>query len=207
MIMTPGVRRFALTTHVTASVGWLGAVVVFLAHAAIGLTNQNPQIVRGVYLVMEPAAWVALLPLAVAALLTGVVQSLGTTWGLFRHYWVVCKLLITAGATAILLIYMETFRQMAAVAADPRVDVAAVGNPSPALHAVLALAALLIATVLGICKPAGLTPYGRRIRGESLQPERRSAAATWLYATAGLAILAMLMLIAVHLTGHRPPSH
>src|SRR5688572_11867948 len=109
MIMTAPVRRFALMTHVSTSVGWMGAAFVFLAHAVIGLTSDDPQVVRGVYLVMEPAAWLALVPLALAALLSGIVQSLGTTWGLFRHYWVVFKLLITTLATVILLIYMATF--------------------------------------------------------------------------------------------------
>ncbi len=54
MIMAPRLRTFALTAHVTSSVGWLGAVVVFLALASVGLTSQDAQTVRGAYLVMEP---------------------------------------------------------------------------------------------------------------------------------------------------------
>ena len=206
MLMTPGVRQFALTTHVTASVGWLGAVLVFLAHAAIGLTSPDPQVVRGVYQVMEPAAWLALLPLAGAALLTGIIQSLGTSWGLLRHYWVVFKLLITACATVILLIYMETFRQMAAVAADSGVEIESVRNPSPALHAALAAAALLLATVLAINKPPGLTPYGRRALGRG-DREAVSGSARWTYVAALAAVVLMLLLIVGHLTGHGPARH
>jgi len=86
MTMPPHLRKFALTAHVTTTVGWLGAVVVFLALAVVGLTSQDPQTVRGAYLVMEPAAWLVLVPLAFASLLTGIVQALGTTWGFFRHY-------------------------------------------------------------------------------------------------------------------------
>jgi hypothetical protein len=114
---------------------------------------------------MEPAARLVLVPLAIASLLTGIVQSLGTTWGLFRHYWVVFKLLITMFATMILLIYMATFRLMAGVAADPRIDLGVVRNVSPALHAVLALLVLLVTTVLAVYKPRGVTPYERRGRG------------------------------------------
>ncbi|MGH3928964.1 MAG: DUF2269 domain-containing protein, partial [Pseudonocardiaceae bacterium] len=84
MVMTPRLRKFVLTAHVTTTVGWLGAVVVFLALAVIGLTSQDAQTVRGAYLVMEPAAWFVLVPLAFASLLTGLVQALGTPWGLFR---------------------------------------------------------------------------------------------------------------------------
>jgi hypothetical protein len=166
MIMPPRLRTLALTAHVACSVGWLGAIVVFLALAIVGLTSQDAQTVRGVYLAMEPAAWAVLVPLAFASLVTGIIQGLGTTWGLFRHYWVLFKLLITVFATIVLLIYMETFRVMARMAADPTVDLALVRSPSPRFHAVLALLVLLVATVLAIYKPRGLTPYGRRRQRE-----------------------------------------
>jgi uncharacterized membrane protein len=148
MIMPPRLRKLALTAHVTSSVGWIGAVVVFVGLAVVGLTSQDGQTVRGAYLVMEPAAWFVLVPFAFASLFTGLVMSLGTTWGLFRHYWVVFKLLITAFATLVLLIYMETFRRMASVAANQAADLNAVRNPSPLVHSVLALLILLVATVL-----------------------------------------------------------
>jgi hypothetical protein len=162
MTMTPGLRKFALAAHITVSVGWLGAAAAFLGLAVVGLTSQDAQTVRGVYLVMEPAAWLVLVPLAFAAPLTGLVQSLFTTWGLFRHYWVVFKLVITVFATIILLTYMETFRVMAAVAADPTADLASVRNASPLVHAVLALLVLLVPTILGLYKPRGMTRYGWR---------------------------------------------
>ena len=159
---TPGIRRFLLTAHVTSSVGWIGAVCVFLALAIIGVTSESAATVRGVYLVMERAAWLTLIPFAFASLVTGIAVSLVTTWGLFRHYWVVFKLLITVFATVVLLIYMQTFRHMAGVAADPNSALDVVRNPSPLVHAVLALMILLVATVLAIYKPQAVTPYGRR---------------------------------------------
>lgn len=169
MMMTPVLRRFTFTAHLTSSVGWVGAVMVFLALAVIGVTSEDERTVRGVYLVMAPAAWFVLVPLAHASLLSGIALSLGTTWGLCRHYWVVLKLGTTVFATVILLIYMGTFRQMAGVAADPVLDLAVVRNASPIVHAILALVLLLAATVLGVYKPFGMTPYGRRTQGEERQ--------------------------------------
>ena len=162
MTVPPGVRRFVLTAPVTSTVGWLGAVVVFLALAVIGLTSGDAQTVRAAYLVMEPAAWFVLVPLAFASLLSGLVQSLATPWGLFRHYWVVFKLVITVVATAVLLLYVETLAAVAGVAADEAADLAVVRSTSPALHAALALFLLLVATVLAVYKPRGVTRYGRR---------------------------------------------
>src|SRR5215218_6585420 len=52
MTMAPCLRKFVLTAHVTSSVGWLGAVTVFLALAVAGLTSQDAQTVRAAYLAM-----------------------------------------------------------------------------------------------------------------------------------------------------------
>lgn len=166
MTLSPRARRAALTLHVASSVGWLGAVIAFLGFAAVGLASDDEDTVRGAYLVMEPAARFVLVPLAFATVVTGVLQSLITVWGLLRHYWVLFKLLIAVVSTAILLIYLETFSSMAAVAADENAELAAVRNPSPLIHAALAIALLVTAIVLAVFKPRGLTAYGRRKRRE-----------------------------------------
>ena len=174
MRLTQRLRKLTFTAHVTTSVGWLGAVIVFLALAVVALTNADERTVRGAYLVMAPAAWFVLVPLAHASFVSGVVLSLGTTWGLFRHYWILGKLGITAFATVILMIYMGTFRQMAGVAADPVVALGLVRNPSPLVHSILGLVLLVVATLLGIYKPFGETPYGRRIGNERQVLRRRA---------------------------------
>lgn len=152
-----------LTTHVTASVGWFGAILVFLALSLIGLTSEETEIVRAVYLVMEPAAWGALVPLAAASLVTGLIQSLGGKWGVLRHYWVLFKLLINIGALVILLMYTQTLGYLAEVAASG-VDLDGLRSPSVAVHAVLALVFLLCATVLAVYKPKGQIRNGRVLR-------------------------------------------
>ena len=171
--MTPRLRKFGLTAHVTASVGWLGAVVVFLALAVVPLTSTDRQTVRAAYPVMEPTAWLVLVPLAFASLLTGLVEAFGTTWGLLRHYLVLVKLVITVFTTIVLLIYMETFSFMASVAADPTTELGVVRNSSPTLHAALALVVLLVATVLAVYKPRGMTRYGQRKQQEQRRKHRQ----------------------------------
>jgi hypothetical protein len=220
-MMTPALRRLTFTTHITSSVGWVGAVMAFLALAVIGFTSDDEVKVRGAYLLMAPAAWFVLVPLAHASLLSGIVLSLATPWGLFRHYWVVLKLGITVFSTVILLIYMGTFRQMAGVAADPVLDLAAVRNASPIVHAILALILLLAATVLGVYKPFGMTDYGRRKHNEQRQAvssTTRTSAGTaadidtgstpaWIYVAGAVAIALALLVVILHLTGHVPTGH
>ncbi|MGI8810831.1 MAG: DUF2269 domain-containing protein, partial [Acidimicrobiales bacterium] len=60
MTMTPRLRKFALTLHVTSSVGWIGAVFSSLALGVVGLTSQDKQLVRSVYLAMVPLGWYVL---------------------------------------------------------------------------------------------------------------------------------------------------
>ena len=121
--LTPRLRKFALTAHITCSVGWLGAVAGFLALALVGLTNNDDQTVRAAYVAMDSTGSFVLVPLALASLLTGLVQSLGTKWGLFRHYWVVFKLLMNVFATVLLLLYLQTLTDLAARSKIPRNDV------------------------------------------------------------------------------------
>ena len=212
MRMRPSVRTFALTVHVVTAVGWIGAVLVFLALGIIGLLTSVDITVRGVYTVMEPAAWAVLVPLAFASLVTGLVVSLGTAWGVFRHYWVLLKLLITVVATLILLVYMATFREMARLAADVSAPLELVRNPSPVLHAALALIALLMATGLAIYKPLGMTAYGGSKR-RSHQPvaaestpaktplTQSVATPRWVYVCAIVAVHLLLILVFLHFTG------
>lgn len=172
MTMPPGLRRFALTAHVTSSVGWIGAVAAFLALAVAGLVSEDAQTVRASFLTMELTAWFVIVPLSLASLLSGLVQSLGTAWGLFRHYWVLFKLLINILSTVILLMYMQTLAYFAGVAADTTLsnaDLLALRSISPALHAGAALFLLLVATTLAVYKPRGVTPYGQRKQREERQ--------------------------------------
>lgn len=160
--MTPRLRRFALTAHIVSSVGWLGAVAGFLALAVAGRASEDAQTVRAVYLAMEVTGWFVLVPLALASLLTGLVQSLGTKWGVFRHYWVLAKLLITVLASVVLLLYTQTLGYLADRAADTTVATSALRSASPVLHAGAALVLLLAATGLAVYKPRGMTRYGWR---------------------------------------------
>jgi uncharacterized membrane protein len=180
MTLPPPARKALLVTHVSATVGWLGAVLTFAALGVIALTSNDVPTVRGVFLVMEPAASYTLVPLAVVSLVTGLIQSLATPWGLFRHYWVIFKLLITLVATTLLLAYMSTFSHMASVAAQTSptttADALRAEAGSPLLHAVLAFVGLLLAMILAVYKPRGVTPYGGQRRARSRRPSRQAPA-------------------------------
>ncbi|HCA85284.1 MAG TPA: DUF2269 domain-containing protein [Streptomyces sp.] len=170
MIMPPRLRKTVLTTHVATSVGWLGAVLAYLALDVTAVTNQDISTVRGAYSAMEVTVLYVIVPLAVASVLIGVVNALGTPWGLFRHHWVLVKLLLTVFAAAVLLIETQTvsyLAETAAASADPR------ELPGTLLHSVGGLVVLLIILMLSVFKPRGVTRYGWRKQNE----QRRSGRA------------------------------
>ena len=168
MIMSPGLRKFALTVHVTSSIGWFGAVAAFLTLAVAGLTSQDVKYVRAAYLAMELTTWFVIIPLALASLLTGLVSSLGTKWGLFRYYWVLVKLLITILATIILLVHTQPMSLLAGVAAKTTAFSTDLHQPQILMVVAsgAALLVLLVLTALSVYKPQGMTPYGWRKQHE-----------------------------------------
>jgi hypothetical protein len=168
MTMTAALRKLALMAHVTASVGWLGAVAGFLALAVAGLTSRDAQTVRAAYIAMELTARQVIVPLCLATLVTGVVQSLGTPWGMFRHYWVATKLLISVLATVVLLVHLHPVGDLARVAAERTLTTDALRGVRRQLvgDAAAALLVLLATTALSFYKPRGLTRYGWRKQRE-----------------------------------------
>ncbi len=140
-MMTSSLRKLALATHITFSVGWFGAVAGFLALAIAGLASND----------------------SMTSLLSGVIQSLGTPWGLFQHYWVVVKLLLTIVATAFLLVHMQPVGFIADMVSQHSISNSEFGGLRKQLvvDAGAALLVLLAAIVLSVYKPWGRTSYGR----------------------------------------------
>lgn len=169
MTMTPRLRKFALILHVTSSVGLLGAIGASLALALAGLASRNAQMVHAAYPAMQLVTRLVVVPLVFASLLTGLVQSLGTPWGLFRHYWVLTKLLLTAFAATVLLLKIGLIDDAARLAmeiASPRAELREAGCQL-AIHAAGGLLVLFVPVVLSIYKPQGMTRHGWRKQFES----------------------------------------
>ena len=168
MAMAPRLRKFALTAHVIFSVGWLGAVAGFLVLAVVGLASRDDQTVRSVYLMLDLTAWYVIVPLCLASVLTGLVSSLSTPWGLFRHYWVLVKILITIPSSLMLLVHMQPIGYIAGIAAKMPSSIPDLQRLKIQLviEASAALLVLLVATALSVYKPKGMTRYGWRRQRE-----------------------------------------
>ncbi|WP_233520347.1 DUF2269 domain-containing protein [Prauserella sp. PE36] len=169
MTLSSVLRKVVLTTHIATSVGWLGAVAAYLALDITATASQDVQTVRAAYLAMGATVTYVIVPVAIASTFIGVLNALGTRWGLFRHYWVLVKLLLTLVATTILLIETSTVRSLARAAAagtDPR------ELPGTLPHSIGGSLVLVIILILSVYKPRGVTTYGWRRHQEQGRQQR-----------------------------------
>jgi hypothetical protein len=167
--MGPRLRKVALTVHVTASVGWLGAVAAYLALDLTVATRSDLETLRAAYIAMDLMTDRAIVPLAYTALLTGLLMALGTKWGLFRHYWVLVSFALTLLATVVLTLETRTIDHYASVAADPATsDETLRGLGNTLVHSIGGLVTLLVVQVLNLYKPRGMTRYGWRKQQQAL---------------------------------------
>jgi hypothetical protein len=172
MAMTPGWRKLVLVAHITTSVGWLGAVAAYVALDVAAVTSRHAETVRAAWLARDLDVWYVIVPLALASVVIGVVNALGTPWGLFRHYWVLVKLLLTLAATSILLQEAQSVSSMAKAAQsnpDPR--------PGSLSHSVGGLVVLITVATLSVYKPRGVTRYGWRKQQHQRGSRRQERAA------------------------------
>ncbi|QOV38554.1 DUF2269 domain-containing protein [Streptomyces ferrugineus] len=158
-------RRAALVVHVVASASWLGLTVGLLALAiTAGATGSAVTVEASVRAMKLFADWL-LLPVAFLTLVSGLVLSLGTQWGLARHRWVYVKFWLTLATTAATAFALRP-------GLGTTVSAVAAGEPLPdpgdlMMGPIVSLSAYVFMTVISVLKPWGLTRRGRRLRDAS----------------------------------------
>lgn len=163
MTLTPALRKAALAVHLVFAVGWIGAVSCYVALGVATATSEDTELIRSGWSSMELIGWYVLVPAAIGTLLTGLLLALSTRWGLLRHYWVLISLVLTAAATAVLLLHMPDVSalQARATRASAR-ELETMGGDLG--HSTVGLLLLLVIMALNIYKPPGLTRRGWRLQ-------------------------------------------
>lgn len=150
------VRLGLLTVHLVTSVGWIGAAASYLVLAVAAGSSSDPGAIRSAWATLDLLGWTVVVPLAVAALATGLAVSLSTAWGLFKHWWVVLSLVLTSFATLITVLHMldvsETARRAATATPDQLLRLG-----GDAFHPGAGLFVLLVVAILNVYKPRGRT--------------------------------------------------
>ena len=164
MTLKPGPRKFVLLVHLLCSVGWFGSVAVFASLATRGFLSDDGGVERAVYLALRLMTWTVIVPLSLASVVSGIVASIGTPWGLFRYYWVIAKLVLTLAGTGLLLLHTRAIDWIADATLRASIVQAGAAHLKLQLLAdsVAALVLLAVITGFSVYKPRGVTSYGQR---------------------------------------------
>ncbi|MFG2740777.1 DUF2269 domain-containing protein [Streptomyces chartreusis] len=166
-------RRAVLVVHVVASASWVGLTLGLLALGITAAGTGSAVTVEASVRAMKLFADWLLLPVAFLTLVSGLVLSLGTQWGLARHRWVYVKFWLTLATTTATVFALRP-------GVNSAVAAVAAGGPLPdsgdvMMGPIVSLSAYVFMTVISVLKPWGPTKRGRRLREAS---GRRSGTAT-----------------------------
>ncbi|MFC0533799.1 hypothetical protein [Phytohabitans kaempferiae] len=174
--LAPRARRVWLTLHVGFSVGWLGVALTMTALAVIGWAADSPTIRHGAYEALHVIDLAVAIPSMALSIITGVVVSLGTKWGLVRYRWVLTKFAISVSIPLVAgTVEGALADELARRTIDPTGEPGATGVALIACLGAFAVA-LWGATILSVVKPWGRTRWGRRDAEETRRAAPRRPA-------------------------------
>jgi hypothetical protein len=156
-------RRVWLTAHVGFSVGWLGVALTMSALAIIGWTADSHTMRHGAYELLHVIDLAVAIPSMGLSIITGLVVSLGTKWGLVKHWWVLTKFAISVSIPLVAgTVESALADELALRTADPAGQP---GGTGVALVACLGAFTVVLwaATILSVVKPWGRTRWWRRV--------------------------------------------
>lgn len=154
-------RKLLLSVHIIVSVGLLGADAALLVLCIAGARDSDP---RTVYPAAHLIGTTLLVPLALLALATGVIQGLLTPWGIVRYWWVTIKLALTIGGIVLgTLVLVPTLGAAAdAAVSAPSTQVLPVDRLGLVKDASAASIVLIVTILLAVYKPFGRLRYRPR---------------------------------------------
>ena len=193
-----------LTAHIALSVGWIGSVAAFLGLALLGRASSDAVTITSAYVAMNAISLFVVVPLSLAALVSGIALALATPWGLLKHYWVASKLTLTLLAAGLLMLHQFSAVSVAAAQVRASTDVL----PSAGRLGIqlivdgsLAVASLLAVVAIAVFKPRGVTPFaGKDVAGASVGGPGR-----WVFVAVIAAGVALFFIM--HMTGMTAAHH
>jgi hypothetical protein len=161
-------RRVMVFVHVVVSTGWMGAGAANVVLTFTAGLGDDPQVRRACYVLVRTIDTWLVIPGAFAALVSGVVLSVLTPWGLARYWWVLVKLVLTTAVIVFSTFFVGVWVERsitAGIAASPHAVELMVGP-------LASMAAFLLMTWASVAKPWGRTPWARSPAPADGRPRR-----------------------------------
>ena len=153
-------RQLLVFVHVAVSVGWMGAGAANVVLAMTAGYTSAVDVRRVCYYMMDQVDVYVIIPLAFAALLSGLLLCLVTPWGLARYWWVLVKLALTLVVIVYSTVGVGVWVEESIAATATGGQGSAVAGPL-AYGAALNIVEFLFMTWASVAKPWGPTPWTR----------------------------------------------
>lgn len=170
--LTPPTRRAVMVLHAICGIGWMGVDIAVFILLMTARTTTDPALVVSGFNAIRMVVPIAVPPLSLGMLATGLLLGLGTRWGLVRYWWVLVKLVLAL--IMVVLVFLSLVPGVNSIAVLSTTGVSAdalrasLGSiPDQLLYPpVVSFLMLGTAAILSIFKPWRRTPW-RRDRGRA----------------------------------------
>ena len=94
-------KKWLLLAHLIFSSIMLGGAVIFLVLSIVAATSTDASVISACYQAMHALSKTSVRASTIGTIVTGVLLSVWTHWGLFRYYWVIAKEVLTLVAIVV----------------------------------------------------------------------------------------------------------
>lgn len=164
--LSPRLRKATMVLHIVCGVGWMGADIVLFILLYTGLTTDDGAIAASSYIAVSEFVPIAVPPLSLGMLATGLLLGWGTKWGVLRYWWVVVKL--TLAVIMVLLVFFSLVPGVndlstpdATMSADAVRDSLGSVTSQMLYPPIVSFAMLGAAAILSVFKPWSRTPWSK----------------------------------------------
>jgi hypothetical protein len=162
--LSPSFRKCVLVLHAVSGIGWMGVDIALFLLLLNALTTTNATEAISGYTAVSLIVRIAVPPLCLGVLGTGLLLGWGTQWGLFRYWWVFVKLLLSLAMTVLVFVALVPTVESLPVIANSSTADAVRETLGPLTIQLMfppavSFGLLSVATVLPIFKPRGFTPW------------------------------------------------
>lgn len=163
--LRPTWRKALVVLHAIAGIGWMGVDIALLVLLMTVRTTDDATLVASGLNAIRMIVPIAVPPLSLCILITGVLLGLGTPWGLLRYWWVLVKLILSSIMTVLVFTSLVPGVNQIAVLDLGATSAGAVrASLGPLLTGlmfppVVSFLMLGTATILSIYKPWRRTPW------------------------------------------------
>lgn len=170
--LSPASRKAVLVLHILSGIGWVGVDIAVFTLLLTARASTDATLVASAFNAIRIVVPVAVPPLSLGILVTGLLLGLGTPWGLLRYWWVVVKLGLSLVMTVLVFTSLVPgvgeIGTLALTTASADAVRASLGPlPDQLMYPpVVSFLMLSVATALSVFKPGRRTPWSDRSKPE-----------------------------------------